>query len=85
METELARRDQRSCAGGDLAVLGVVDLVEEAQDGVVEGVRRLGHHAVRGARHDDEAGAGDQLRELLGVADGSERVLRTGDDQRRGL
>ena len=34
---------------GDGRACGCVDLVEEAQHGVVERVRRLGHQAVRGA------------------------------------
>ena len=44
---------------------------------------RLGHETVRGAAQHVEPRRRDQLRELLGVAERGERVLRAGDDERR--
>ena len=66
----------------DRARLGRVDLGEEPQHRVVERVRRLGHQTVRGAAQHVEARRGDQLGQLLRVAERRERVLRAGDHER---
>src|SRR5213075_102063 len=63
--------------GGEAA-----DAVEEVEHGVVEAVRRLDHEPVGGAAQLDQLRVRDHLGELLGVADGGERVLRARDHER---
>ena len=84
--TTSARRDQPRADHADAVAGAITSASNERRKSthrVVERVRRLDHQAVRRAAcTSNEARLGIELGELLGVADGRERVLGAGDHER---